>query len=82
VTKRADRPVVRARMSPQNTKIGIIRRLSIAFEKRGADEELPSTVGCRSDTLNDAEILSLLCDCNATGKVLPRPTSITEVHGE
>jgi hypothetical protein len=38
-----------------------------------ADQELLSIIGSWGDTLDDAEILRLLREYNATGRVLHRP---------
>ncbi len=48
----------------------IAREIYIAMEKLCADAELLSIIGSWRDTLDDAEILSLLREYNATGKTL------------
>lgn len=40
-----------------------------AMERLGAEPDLLSILGSYRDTLDDAEILSLLRDWNATGKI-------------
>jgi hypothetical protein len=62
-----ERPVVGARTSPQNVKLGIVRQLYVALEKLGADPELLSIIESWYDTLNDAEILTLLRLYHSTG---------------
>jgi hypothetical protein len=52
---------------------GADRQADIAMELLGADPELLSIVGSWRDTLDDAEVLSMLREYNATGKVLHPP---------
>jgi len=51
----------------------IAREISIALERLGADEELLAIIGSWRDTLPDAEVLALLRQWNATGRVMHRP---------
>ncbi len=51
----------------------IARELYAALERLGADAELLSIVGSWGDTLDEAEVLSMLREYNATGKALSRP---------
>jgi hypothetical protein len=51
----------------------IARELYIALERSGADPTLLSIVGSWGDTLDDAEVIALLREYNATGQVLHRP---------
>jgi hypothetical protein len=57
----------------RDLKAPIAHELSVALERLGADEELLAIVGSWRDTLNDAEVLSMLREYNATGRVLHRP---------
>jgi hypothetical protein len=54
-------------------KAPIARELYVALERLGTDEELLSIVGSWRDTLTDAEVLSMLREYNATGRVLHQP---------
>jgi hypothetical protein len=54
-------------------KAQIATELYAALERLDADEELLAIVGSWRDTLDDAEVLSMLREYNATGKTLHRP---------
>jgi hypothetical protein len=54
-------------------KAQIDSELYAALESLGADEELLAIVGSWRDTLDDAEVLSMLRDYKATGRTLQRP---------
>jgi hypothetical protein len=73
--KRPPAPSVTRRRPATGTdiKAQIADELYTALERLGADEELLSVVGSWRDTLDDAEVLALLREYNATGKVLLRP---------
>jgi hypothetical protein len=75
ITKKPPAPSVRRRRPPAVTDITaqIAGELSAALVRLGADEDLLSIVGSWRDTLDDAEVLSLLREYNATGKALHRP---------
>jgi len=60
------------RMTP-DLKAQIADEICTALERLGADEELLSVIGSWRDTLDDAEVLTMLRDYNATGKALHRP---------
>lgn len=60
-------------MTQPDLKEQIATEFYAALERLGADEELLSIVGSWRDTLDDAEVLSLLREYNATGRVLHRP---------
>jgi hypothetical protein len=51
-------------------KAAIAHELYVALERLDADPELLSVVGSWRDTLDDAEVLSLLLEYNSTGRVL------------
>jgi hypothetical protein len=60
--------VTRPDPTPQNA-----RELYVAMERLGADPDLLAIIGSWGDTLDDAEILSMPRDDNATGKAVHRP---------
>jgi hypothetical protein len=45
----------------------------VALERLDADKELLAIVGSWRDMLDDAEVLTMLREYNATGRVLHRP---------
>jgi hypothetical protein len=51
-------------------KAQIAREIFIALQRRGADKLLPIIDSYRRDRLSNAELLALLAEYNATGKVL------------
>ncbi len=55
----------------------IARELYIALERLGTDAELLSIVGSCGGPLDDDEILLMLQEHNATGKVLQRPAAMS-----
>ncbi len=55
-----------------DTTAQIVQELYIALERLDADPELLSIIGSWRDTLDDAEVLSLLREYNATGRLLHR----------
>jgi len=60
----AARPNITARIADE---------IHTALERLDADAELLAIVGSWGDTLEDADVLALLRDYNATGKTLHRP---------
>jgi hypothetical protein len=75
--RQAARAVVAAtgesvRMSPRGTETGIARQIYIALERLGADQELLGIIANWCETLNDAEILSLLRKYNSPDKAWHR----------
>ena len=60
-------------MTSAEIKTQIAKQLYIATERFGADPDLLAIIGSYGDTLSDEEILRLLREYNATGKVLRRP---------
>lgn len=57
-------------ISANRTKTAIADELVVALKRLGADPELLSIIGSYGDTLSDEEVLQLLRDWNATGKVM------------
>jgi hypothetical protein len=57
-------------MTQSHITARIAKELYIAMERLGAKPSLLSIVGSYGDTLDDAEILALLRQYNATGQVL------------
>jgi hypothetical protein len=60
-------------MTQPDLQAQIAREIYIALERLGADEELLAIIGSWRDTLPDAEVLALLREWNATGRVMHRP---------
>ncbi len=58
-------------MTHPDVRVQIARQLFIALQRRGADKLL-SVIESHGDTLSNAEILLLLQEYNATGRVLRR----------
>ncbi len=58
-------------MTHPDVKVQIARQFFIALQRRGADKLL-SAIESYGDTLSNAEILLLLQEYNATGRVLRR----------
>jgi hypothetical protein len=72
--KRPPAPLVRRRRAAgSNITAQIADEIHTALERLDADEELLAIVGSWGDTLDDAEVLSLLREYNATGRVLHLP---------
>jgi hypothetical protein len=63
----------RAAMTEPDIKAQIALQIYIALERLDADPDLLAIVGSWRDTLDDAQILALLQEYNATGRVLHRP---------
>jgi hypothetical protein len=59
--------------SASDLKAQIASEIYTVLEDLGADEILLSIVGSWRDTLDDAEVLSMLREYNETGQVLRRP---------
>jgi hypothetical protein len=59
--------------SARDLKAQIASEIYTVLEDLGADEVLLSIVGSWRDTLDDAEVLSMLREYNETGQVLRRP---------
>jgi hypothetical protein len=59
--------------SVSDLKAQIASEIYTVLEDLGADEILLSIVGSWRDTLDDAEVLSMLREYNETGQVLRRP---------
>ena len=57
-------------MTQPHLKAQIAKELYVAMERLGADPDLLSIIGSYGDTLTDEEILALLREYNATGRVL------------
>ena len=60
-------------MTAPDIKAQIAAEIYTALERLGADEELLAIIGSWRDTLPDAEVLALLREWNATGRVMHRP---------
>jgi hypothetical protein len=54
-------------------KAKIAGELYVALERLDAEPELLAIVGSWRDTLDDAEVLSMLQEWNTTGRVVFRP---------
>jgi len=75
-----DRQEAAGAISPQrqpatgpDTKAQLAGEIYAAMERLGADVELLAIIGSWCDTLTDGEVLALLQEYNATGRVLHRP---------
>jgi hypothetical protein len=69
--KRPPAPSVKKRApAGHDIKAQIVGEIYAAFEHLDADEHLLSIIGSWGDTLDDAEVLKLLEDYNATGSGL------------
>jgi hypothetical protein len=70
--KRPPAPSVSGRQTKDLTA-QIVREIYTVLERLGADLELLAVVGSWRDTLDDAEVLSMLREYNETGRVLHPP---------
>jgi hypothetical protein len=70
--KKPRAPSLRKR-SAQDVLVQIARELYTAMERLGAEPELLAVLGSWRDTLDDADVLTLLQEHNTTGRILHRP---------
>jgi hypothetical protein len=68
-------------MTGPDLKAQIASEIYAALERLDADTELLAIVGSWRDTLDDAEVLSLLQDWNAGRPTLRRPQWPREIYG-
>jgi hypothetical protein len=69
----AARGAWKAAVMTADVKAQIAGEIYVALERVGADAELLAIVGSWCDTLDDAQVLSMLREYNATGRALHRP---------
>jgi hypothetical protein len=62
--------------NPSDIKVHIARQFFVALQRRGADKLL-SIIESYGDTLSNGEMLLMLQEYTATGKVLRRPVRAT-----
>jgi hypothetical protein len=63
----------RAAVTEPDIRAQIALQIYIALERLDADPDLLAIVGSWCDTLDDAEVLALLQEYKASGRVLHRP---------
>jgi hypothetical protein len=66
-------PSVTERSAGSNVRAEIVCELYGALLRLGADDDLLAVIGCWGATLSDAEVLLMLREYNATGRVLEPP---------